>query len=80
MFLDKIHPFYFFLAFAIGLMYCYVTKPRPELVLKFPSPYNAGKITYSDKAENCYKYRADKVNCPTDKNAIKDQPILEDFK
>jgi len=77
--LDKIHAFYFFLAFAVGLFFCYITNPKPEVVLKFPSPYNAGMVTYHDKANNCYKYKADKVDCPVDKSIIKDQPILEDF-
>ena len=76
---ERINLFYFLLAFAVGLFFCYVTSPKPELVLKFPSPYNAGKITYHDKANNCYKYKADKVECPADKKAIKDQPLLEDF-
>jgi hypothetical protein len=80
MFFDKIHAFYFFLAFAIGLFFCYITSPKPELVLKFPSPYNVGKVVYHDKANNCYKYKADKVECPADKKLVKDQPILEDFK
>lgn len=80
MFFEKIHPFYFFLAFAVGLFYCYITNPKPELVMKFPSPQNAGKIVYHDKENNCYKYKADKVSCPSDKKMIKDQPIQEDFK
>jgi hypothetical protein len=79
MFFEKIHPFYFFLAFAIGLFYCYITTPKPELIIKFPSPFNAGKIVYHDQADTCYKYKADKVDCPTDKKLIRDQPIQEDF-
>ena len=79
MILDKIHPFYFFLALAVGLMYCYVTNPKPELVVKFPSPFNAGKVTYHDKSNACYKYKSDKITCPTDKSLIKDQPIMEDY-
>ena len=77
--LEKIHPLYFFISFAVGLFFCYITTPKPELVLKFPSPYNAGKITYHDKDNNCYRYKADKVACPADKSLIKDQPIMEDF-
>lgn len=78
MFFDKIRPLYFFLAFAIGILYCYIVSPKPQLIMKFPSPYNAGKITYTDKADNCYKYKADKVDCPVDKSVIKDQPIIAD--
>lgn len=80
MFFDKIHPLYFFIAFAVGLMLCYVTNPKPDVVVKFPSPYNAGQVIYKDKANQCYKYQADKVSCPADKKLIKPQPIQEDFK
>lgn len=79
MFFEKINPFYFFLAFAVGLFYCYITNPKPEIIMKFPSPQNAGKIVYHDKENNCYKYKAEKVSCPTDKNAVRDQPIQEGF-
>jgi hypothetical protein len=78
MFFDKIRPLYFFLAFAIGILYCYISSPKPQLIMKFPSPYNAGKITYTDNADNCYKYKADKVDCPIDPSVIKDQPIIAD--
>lgn len=69
----------FIIAFSIGLFYCYIMTPPPEVILKFPSPYNAGKILYKDKAETCYKYKAEKVPCPLDRNLIKPQPIYEDF-
>lgn len=80
MFFDKIQPLYFFIAFAVGLLLCYVTNPKPEVIVKFPSPYNAGQIIYKDKADSCYKYQASKVSCPIDKNLIKSQPIQEDFR
>lgn len=78
MLFDKIQPLYFFIAFAVGILYCYISSPKPKLIMKFPSPYNAGKVVYSDKADNCYKYKADKVDCPIDKSVIKDQPIIDD--
>lgn len=81
MLFDKIHPLYFFLAFAVGLFACYLSAPKPEVIMKFPSPYNSGNITYKDKTNGCYKYKATKEACPTDKSLIKDQPVaLEDFK
>ena len=81
MLFDKIDPFYFTIAFAIGILLCYITNPKPELVIKFPSPSSAGSIVYRDKVNNCFVYRADKVNCPIDKTKIRDQPItLEDYK
>lgn len=77
--LSKIHPFYFLLSFAIGLLYCYLTHPKPDVIMKFPSPYNAGKITYKDNDDSCYKYKAEKVSCPLDSGLIKAQPVAEDF-
>jgi hypothetical protein len=72
----NINPLYFFLSFAIGIMIVYVMNPPPNIVLKFPSPYNAGKVIYKDKADSCYKYRAQKVPCKGDTP----QPIHEDFR
>ena len=74
-----INVFYFVLAFAIGMCIVYITTPPPQVILKFPSPYNAGNVVYSDRADNCYKYKAEDVSCPKDKTLIKPQPILEDF-
>jgi len=71
----KIRPLYFMIAFALGLLYCYVTKPKPELVVKFPSPQNAGKVVYRNDDDTCFKYEASKVECPRDKNLIKPQPV-----
>lgn len=76
---EKISPLYFILAFAAGLFYCYLVHPLPEVVYKFPSPTNAGKVVYKDKNEQCYKFKADKVACPIDRTLIKPQPIEEDF-
>ncbi len=76
--LNKIHPIYFIIAFAVGLFYCYITHPKPEVILKFPSPYNAGHVIYkNENDESCYRYKADRVECPLDKSLIKPQPISE---
>jgi hypothetical protein len=73
----KLHPLYFLLSFAVGMLYCYLTNPKPEVIVKFPSPFNAGKVVYKDD-DTCYKYKADKVECPIDKSKIKPQPLQED--
>lgn len=75
----QIDPFYFFIAFSLGMLIVYLSTPTPEVILKFPSPYNAGKVIYRDKANSCYKYHADDVACPKDRSLILPQPILEDF-
>jgi hypothetical protein len=80
MFFDKIHSLYFFISLAVGLLLCYIYNPKPDMVVKFPSPFNAGNIIYKDKGDACYKFNASKVSCPRDKSLIKQQPIHEDFK
>jgi len=68
---DYINPFAFFIAFAIGLLYHYMTTPPPEIVTKFPNPYD-NDTTYTDKTGMCYKYRVTKTACPQDGGMIKD--------
>jgi len=77
MFFDKIHPLYFFISFAIGLLLCYIYTPSPEIIVKFPSPYNVDNVVYKDKSDSCYKFDASKVSCPADKKLIKEQPIYD---
>jgi hypothetical protein len=77
MFFDKLNPLAFFLAFAVGLLFCYITQPKPKVVVKFPSPHNAGQVQYKDKEEGCFKFEAEQVSCPADKSLIKPQPIID---
>lgn len=65
----------FLIAFAIGMLYIYVSNPTPKVILKFPSPYNAGKVVYKDNADECFVYDAQKVKCPLNENIIRKQPI-----
>lgn len=69
--LDHIDPLYFLVALCLGLLYTYLTAPQPQIVIKYPTPFNAGKITYMDQNDVCYKYQMKKVECPTDRSKIK---------
>jgi hypothetical protein len=77
---NKLSFFYFIIAFSVGLFVCYIMAPTPEVVIKFPSPYNAGRVLYKDKSDTCYRFRADRVACPINTSLIKPQPIMEDFR
>jgi hypothetical protein len=59
-----IDPFYFFMALFFGLFVVYISSPKPDVVIKYPTPDNAGKVVYKDSAESCYKYKAEQVKCP----------------
>lgn len=69
--LDYIDPLYFLIALCVGLLYTYVTAPQPQVVIKYPTPFNASKVTYIDQNNVCYKYQIKKVPCPSDQSKIK---------
>lgn len=73
-FFDYIEPVYFLIALFIGLVYNYVNVPEEHEVIKYPTPFNVGKLTYIDKAGVCYKYMIDQVECPKDKSKIHTYP------
>lgn len=61
----KIIPLYFFLALFIGFLYVYMTAPKPKIVIKYPTLENAGKITYVDDNNVCYRYQKTEIPCST---------------
>lgn len=68
---DYIDPLIFLIALCIGLFYTYLTTPYPQVIIKYPTPFNAGKVTYVDNNNVCYKYQIEKVTCPRDPSKIK---------
>ena len=76
-----VRPLYFLVSLAIGLFIVYVFHPKPEVVVKFPSPYNAGNIIYRDAHDSCYEYKAIPTSCDADEVGVPivPQPLLENF-
>ena len=70
-----IDPLYFLIGLFLGILYNYLEDPEPEVIYKYPTPDNAGKIIYQDKAGVCYKYKSKKVDCPLDKDKMSRQPV-----
>ena len=66
MFSKYINSKIFFIALCVGLFYCYVMQPKPRVVLKCPNPDNENKVTYKDKSGSCFKYKSNKVPCPSE--------------
>ncbi len=75
-----INPLYFIISFVIGLIYIHFTQAPPRVVIKYPTPHNAGRITYVDDAGVCYKYAVEKANCPANKSLISVIPIQQSTK
>ena len=65
---------YFLAAFLVGLVFAYILSPENEVVIKFPSPVNAGSIVYDKGDGECFKYVAEKNECPIDRDLVKPQP------
>lgn len=70
-----IEPVYFITALAVGLFLCYLITPTPDVVVKYPTPENAGSIVYKDDADNCFKFTSKEVSCPADKKTIHKIPV-----
>ncbi len=70
----KFNIFAFIIAFAIGIFYVYISTPKPKVIIKYPTPYNANTIVYKhNDNDTCYKYTAEEVKCTA--NTI-EQPII----
>jgi hypothetical protein len=75
MIFDFLNIKYFLVSFATGILIVYLNTPPPEIIIKYPTPLNAGKIIYKDDAGVCYKYKANEVECPTNGGEIEVQPL-----
>jgi len=56
----------FVLAFATGILIVYMIEPNAHYIDKYPSPYDVDRITYSDLAGNCYKFKVNPAECTSD--------------
>jgi hypothetical protein len=65
----------FFISLALGLLFVYLSNPNPNIVYVYPTPDNVDKIHYKDKADNCFKFKSEEVQCPKDSSKIKNIPI-----
>jgi hypothetical protein len=71
----KLNPIAFLIAFAVGILFIYLATPPPDVVIKFPTPWNAGDVVYrQDTTDTCFVYKADKSTCPMDRSLIRPQP------
>jgi len=62
-------------SFFLGLIFVHLSSEPKEDILVYPTPNNAGKIQYQDKADVCYTYEINSINCP--KSGAKTIPIQE---
>jgi hypothetical protein len=65
----------FLISFAIGLFFIYILGPEMKTIYIYPSPENVNKVLFKDKAENCFYFEEEAVECPKDKTLILNIPI-----
>ena len=67
---------YLFFGLIIGIIFLFFSnQPTSSSIIVYPTPDNANKIEYKDKALNCFQFEPVKVKCPLNKSQIKTIPI-----
>lgn len=75
MILDYISLPIFFISFTIGLFFVYILGPEIKPIYVYPTPENVDKIMFKDKADNCFQFEEQIVDCPKDVSLLSKIPI-----
>jgi hypothetical protein len=67
----------FFISLAAGIFLVYLYQPKSTIIYVYPTPDNFNNLTLKDKANNCFRFNAKEVGCPTDEKQIHTIPIQE---
>jgi hypothetical protein len=65
----------FLISFAIGAFFIYILGPKMKTIYIYPSPENVNKVLFKDKADNCFYFEEEIVECPEDETLISNIPI-----
>jgi hypothetical protein len=65
----------FLISFSIGIFFVYILGPEMKKIYIYPSPETIGKVLFKDKADNCFSFEEEIVECPSDKTKISTIPI-----
>ena len=61
----------FLISFSIGVLIVYLTSPPPREIMVYPTPENVDDLLYRDKAESCFRFSPQEVQCPKNEADIK---------
>jgi hypothetical protein len=65
----------FLISFAIGLFFIYILGPEMKTIYIYPSPESVGNVLFKDKADNCFSFEEEFVDCPKDEAQISTIPM-----
>jgi len=65
----------FVASFLMGLLFLYLMGPQNKKVYVYPSPQTVNKAIFQDKAEQCFLYKEENVDCPSNKKDISMIPV-----
>ena len=65
----------FIASFLMGLLFLYLMGPQNKKVFVYPSPQTVDKAIFQDKAKQCFLYKEENVECPTNKKEISVIPV-----
>ena len=65
----------FIISFAIGLLFVYMLGPEQKTIYIYPTPENVDKMLFKDKANNCFRFEEESIDCPSDPSKISDIPM-----
>jgi hypothetical protein len=65
----------FLISFAIGIIFIYILGPEIKTIYIYPSPENVDKVLFKDKANNCFNFEEEIVECPKNASLIEKIPM-----
>lgn len=65
----------FIISLAVGLFVVYISMPPTQVIYVYPTPDNENKITFQDKADNCFHFTSQEISCPSDITKIRSYNI-----
>jgi hypothetical protein len=75
MILDCISFHIFIISFSIGLFFAYILGPEKKTIYIYPSPDTVNTVLFKDRANNCFSFEEEIVECPSNENEISVIPI-----
>ena len=75
MFFNYISLPIFLISFTLGLFFIYILGPESKKIYVYPTPETINKVLFKDKANNCFYFEEEVVECPSDVSKISTIPI-----